>query len=282
MLDPQTTIGAVTLNVADLSKMTDFYRNVIGLQVRTQSAEMVTLGTSKQPLIQLQTLPNGRFVPHTTGLYHLALRLPTRQDLANWLQHYAQLEAPFWQGASDHGVSEALYLSDPEANGIEVYWDRAKTVWPHAQDGTLTMYTRHLDLQALLNSAETKNWSGIAPDSDMGHIHLKIANIAAAKRFYVDTLGFNAVIEMPGSALFVAAGDYHHHIGLNTWHSLQAPPAPPDAFGLAQFELLFADQTALQNSYNRFKQADYPIDSANGDPFVRDPFGITIVLSEKA
>lgn len=278
MLDVQTKIGTVTLNVADLSAMTDFYRDVIGLQVLAQSKEMVRLGTSKRSLVELRPLRNGRFIPQTTGLYHFALRVPTRQALANWLQHYAKQNAPFWQGASDHGVSEALYLSDPEGNGIEVYWDRSKTLWPLAQDGTLSMYTRHLDLQALLNRAETNKWSGIAPETDMGHIHLEVADIAVAKRFYVTTLGFNLIIEMPGSALFVAAGDYHHHIGLNTWHSLQAPPAPADAYGLAQFEILFVQQSAIQNTIARLKQANHPFEINTDGLSLDDPFNITIVL----
>ncbi len=278
MIDANTMIGAVTLKVADLQKMTAFYRDVIGLQVREQTAEMVSLGTATRSLVHLHLLPNGRFISHTTGLYHLALRVPTRQDLANWLHHYAQLDAPFWQGASDHGVSEALYLSDPEGNGIEVYWDRPQAQWPQDKSGSLSMYTRHLDLQALLNLANGGGWSGISPATVMGHIHLKVADIAAARQFYVDTIGFNVVIEMPGSALFVAAGDYHHHIGLNTWHSRQAPMLSTDAFGLAQFEILFAGQNALQNVITRLKQANHPIQNKTSTRLIHDPFNIEIAL----
>jgi catechol 2,3-dioxygenase len=278
MIDEKTTIGAVTLNVEDLDLLTDFYHDVVGLQVLEQTAAATTLGTALRPLVHLHHLPHGRFVPHTTGLYHLALRVPTRQALANWLSHYSKLDAPYWQGSADHGVSSALYLSDPEGNGIEVYWDLPQAEWPRNSDGSLTMYTRALDLQALLHEAKNGSWSGMELETDMVHIHLNTAASPAARRFYVDTIGFESMVELPDSALFIAAGGYHHHIGLNTWHSRQAPPAPADAYGLAQFEILFAGQVAMQTAVDQLKATNHNVEINDNGFSVRDFSHISLAL----
>lgn len=278
MIDPNLAMGAVTLKVSDLEKVSRFYQDVIGLRLLEQTSTAVTLGTAVRPLVQLRHLGDGCFVSHTAGLYHMALRVPTRQALANWLSHYGMLDAPHWQGSADHGVSNALYLSDPEGNGIEVYWDRPRAEWPQSSDGSLTMYTRALDLQTLLREAEQDGWSGVPPETDMGHIHLKTADIPSARQFYVDTLGFESIIELPGSALFIAAGGYHHHIGLNTWHSRQAPPVPDDAHSLAQYEILFASQAALEATVERLKAAYHTIKISDSGLMVRDSTNIAIAL----
>jgi catechol 2,3-dioxygenase len=276
MIDKQTTMGAVTLRVNNLEKATRFYLDVIGLDLLQQTAESATLGTPLRPLVHLRHLPHGRFLPHTTGLYHLALRVPTRQALANWFNHYSLLDGPHWQGSADHGVSNALYLSDSEGNGLEVYWDLPRAEWPRNSDGSLTMYTHALDLQDLLN--EANDWSGMPQECDMGQVHLKTAAIPTARQFYVDVLGFESVVELPDSALFIGAGGYHHHIGLNTWHSRGAPSAPPDAFGLAQFEVLFASQSALQRAIDRLEKASHMVEAINSGYKVQDPSHIAIIL----
>lgn len=278
MIDPNTCVGAVTLKVADVQKSVEFYHSVIGLMVLGQTAESAALGTADRPLIYLRHLANGSSVPNATGLYHFALRVPTRQDLADWLHHYGMKDAPYWQGSADHGVSEAIYLSDPEGNGIEVYRDRPRSEWPKGRDGSLTMYTEALDLQGLLGEADRSAWPGMAPKTDMGHIHLKAADIATAKQFYVDTLGFDQIIELPNSALFVSAGGYHHHIGLNTWHSRQGPPLADDAYGLAEYEILFAGQDALDATLSQLKEGGVSIGQFGDRHTVEDPFQIKIVM----
>ena len=278
MIDEKTTMGAVTLKVADLEKVTRFYRDVVGLQVSHHTATTATLGTPLRPLVHLQHLADGRFLSHAPGLYHLALRVPSRQALAGWFSHYRKLDAPNWQGSADHGVSHALYMSDPEGNGIEIYWDRPSTAWPRTEDGALTMYTRALDLQALLREAGQNSWSGLLPETEMGHIHLKVASIPVARDFYVETLGFELMVDWAGSALFVAAGGYHHHLGLNTWQSRQAPPLPDDAYGLAQFEIHFASPDARQATINQLQAANYALQHSDAGQTVRDPFNLTLLL----
>ena len=278
MIDARTIIGAVTLNVANLERMVAFYREMVGLQVRAQSAHDATIGTASRALLHLNYLPNGRHQPYTCGLYHLALRVPSRTILANWFCHYIRCGSPNWQGASDHGVSEAIYFSDPEGNGIEIYRDCPRTRWQVVADGGITVYAHMLDLPALLRDGDASAWYGMVDETDIGHVHLKVADIKVAKHFYVDTLGFETTTEVAPSALFVAAGVYHHHIGLNTWHSRGAAPAPADARGLACFELMLPCESAQESIVNSLRKVDYHFERYTDRVHVRDPFGIAIVL----
>lgn len=278
MIDAKTTMGAVTLKVKNLDQVTAFYRDVIGLQVLDQTAASVTLGTPLRSLVHLQHLPDGRFPHRSTGLYHMALRVPSRQALANWFKHYTMMDSPHWQGSADHGVSNALYLSDPEGNGIEIYWDLPRTAWPRTSDGSLTMYTRALDLRELLREAQETHWQAMPPQTDMGHIHLKVASIPTAKNFYVDMLGFELMLDWSGSALFVSAGGYHHHLGLNIWESHQAPPVAANVYGLAQFEILLATEAAWQATLDRLSEANYPLEIQDSEGLIRDPFNIAVAL----
>jgi catechol 2,3-dioxygenase len=279
MIEPNVRIGAVSLNVADLERMVDFYCRVIGLAVQEQRPGLVALGTAERTLVRLRHAPDHRPAGVACGLYHLALRTPSHAALADWFQHYAACEAPHWQGASDHGVSHALYLSDPEGNGIEVYCDRARADWNVAADGRIALYSRPLDLRALLDAGTGRPWDGIDDATDMGHVHLRVADLAAAKRFYVDVLGFQVKTELPGSALFVAAGDYHHHLGFNTWHSRGAPPAPEDALGLECFDVHFPDERSRQAALQRLEGAGYSVNNRNASARVRDRFGIVLRLA---
>lgn len=278
MIDAGTTVGAVTLNVANLEKMVAFYRDVVGLQLCAQDAHNATVGTASRELVHLRHLPKGRRQPYTCGLYHLALRVPSHAMLANWFHHYTQCDSPNWQGASDHGVSEALYLCDPEGNGIEIYRDCTHTRWQVAADGTITVYAQMLDLSALLLEGDDVPWRGMADETDIGHVHLKVADIAVAKRFYVDILGFQPKTELLHSALFVAAGAYHHHIGLNTWRTRGAPPAPADGFGLAHFELVFPHEMSRSLILDRLRNAGCTLESDADCVLTHDPFGIAIAL----
>lgn len=278
MIEPNVEIGAVSLNVADLERMVDFYCRVIGLTVQEQHPGAVTLGKADRVLVHLRHAPDHCPAGVACGLYHLALRVPSQAALVRWFHHYAACDAPHWQGASDHGVSHALYLRDPEGNGIEVYCDRARSEWEVADDGTITMYAHVLDLRTLLRDGAGSSWDGIDAATDMGHVHLKVADLAAAKRFYVGVLGFQVKAELPGSALFVAAGDYHHHLGFNTWHSRGAPPAPENALGLDCFDVRFPDESSRQAALLRLAATGYPAANSGTSAHVRDPFGITLAL----
>jgi catechol 2,3-dioxygenase len=279
MLDPRTRVGAVTLRVADSKKVADFYQRVIGLTRQEGTADQVRLGVDGRALVILRQLPGGRFQRPSPGLYHLALRVPGRTDLAHWLRHYVDHDAPYWQGASDHGVSEALYLSDPEGNGIEIYRDRPNEQWPRDSDGKVQLFTRHLDLQALLSDSPAHDWTQMPSGAEMGHIHLRVAEIESARRFYVDLLGFNLMAELPGSALFVAAGGYHHHLGLNTWESLGAAPAPEDVYGLDAYEIVLPGVQVRDELVSRLAEENVPVETDNGLPRIRDPFGNVAILS---
>ena len=279
MIDERTTTGAVTLHVNDVEKQTDFYTDVIGLETLETQDDGVTLGTAERPLLHLRHLPDGQVNRRAAGLFHLALRVPSRADLAAWFHHYAESGTPNLQGASDHGVSEAIYLSDVERNGIEVYRDRLSTEWDRRADGSVALNgTRSLDLERLLDEHDGA-WDGIPAGTDMGHIHLKVPNLDAARRFYVDVLGFEVQTEMGNSALFISAGGYHHHLGINTWHMRHGTVNTADTFGLAQFDLQFADETARDDVLKRVSDDDGVQIHADGDaPIVTDPFDNKIRL----
>lgn len=276
MIDPNTRIGAVTLKVENLTKMESFYRHLVGLQVRETADGLVALGTPDETLVRLRGLGNGRFPAKATGLYHLALRVPTRADLGHWLRHYAEKGAPYWQGASDHGVSEALYLNDPEGNGIEIYHDQSRSHWQVQADGQIAVFVHRLDVDALIREAPAAKWRQLPPTTDMGHVHLKVSDIDKTRHFYAELCGFQIKTAYQQSALFVAAGDYHHHLGLNTWHSLAAAPMPADGYGLAETEIWLNGRSAQQQVAARLKAAHWPVRTENGDLCLTDPSGIEL------
>ncbi|HUN21527.1 MAG TPA: VOC family protein [Anaerolineales bacterium] len=253
---PETlTLGAVTLKTAQLDRLTNFYRDIIGLQVRQTSAEGCELGTATHTLIRLVFLANGQPAPHHCGLYHTAIRVPNRTALADWLKQYVDVGYPGWQGASHHGVSEALYLADPEGNGIEVYCDTPRNTWRYPA-GVLHMTSRALDLNDLARQQSGQSWQGIHPQSDVGHVHLKVHDIAAAHAFYIEKLGFDLVVSL-GSAEFASVGGYHHHLGFNVWESQGRKALPADGIGLASWQIALPDETRLHQLCQRL-QLDTP------------------------
>lgn len=281
MIDPAARIGTVTLKVNNLPQMCAFYRDVVGLQIRQTSDEAADLGTPGETLVRLQQLANGRFPTRSAGLYHLALRLATRSALGHWLRHYAEKGAPYWQGASDHGVSEALYLTDPEGNGLELYHDQPRTQWQIQPDGQIAVFAHRLDVDALIREAPHTKWRHLPPETDMGHVHFKVSDLDQARHFYADLCGFQIKTAYQRSALFVAAGDYHHHIGLNTWRSLAAPPLPAEAYGLAETEIWLHGRSEPGKLAARLQAADYPVRFDGNDLLVTDPAGIELRFSHK-
>lgn len=282
MLHPEATIGAVTLHVQDLVRLRNFYVRTVGLCVHDETADCVALGTETTVLINLKRLTNGRFHPRNTGLYHLALRVPTRADLGHWLRHYARQGAPNWQGGSDHGVSDALYLSDPEGNGIEIYCDHPRERWTLDGNGQIVAMLHRLDLDALIHLAPPTRWRRLPAETDMGHVHLKVNDMATARAFYVDLLGFGVKTTYQNSALFIAAGAYHHHIGLNTWESLGVSPRPVDAYGLAEVTVQVPNVAALTAVQSCLAAANYPHTTAAGVCLVQDPAGIPLRLHNQS
>ena len=236
-LPADTQLGSITLRAADVERLRAFYEETIGLRATDGGDGGVALGVDGTPLVELAHDPDAPPRPHrSTGLFHLALLVPERADLARALR---RVVGSRWRltGASDHLVSEALYLADPEDNGIELYRDRPRGEWPVA-GGNLQMDTLPLDLQSLLAEVgDDEPDPGMPAGTTLGHVHLQVSDLAAAERFWAGTLGFDVTVRGYPGALFVSAGGYHHHVGLNTWAGVGAPPPPPGARGLVRFEV---------------------------------------------
>jgi catechol 2,3-dioxygenase len=276
-IDPATRIGAVELTASDLGRSRRFYEDVLGLRGSELADDRLALGApdGDDALVVLRGDPAAPArSPRTTGLFHLAILVPNRVELARAL---ARLAAHRWplDGASDHLVSEALYLSDPDGNGIEIYRDLPRSDW-HRRDGQIEMATLPLDLRSI--GAELAEPAApaqlVSPETRMGHIHLQVSDLETAEAFYCGVLGFDVTLRGYPGALFVSAGGYHHHIGLNTWHSRGAPPPPPGAVGLRHFEVVLPDDAALARVVDRVRGAPLATEpSVDGGVLVRDPFG---------
>ena len=279
-------IGAAHLRVSDLERAILFYRDLLGLLVIEEDGPTAALSSTGAPpaILHLTELPGARYKPpRTTGLYHIAIRVPDRPALG---QVFHRLVESGWalQGAADHLVSEALYLADPDGNGLELYADRPRAAW--AWDGdSIAMATNPLDSRGLLALAHTP-WTGLAAGTDIGHVHLHVSDLARAEAFYCGVLGFDVTQRSYPGALFVAAGGYHHHIGLNIWAGQGAPPSPPDAVGLIAFTVAIPDHAAWQIVIERARTAGAIAaegvatdeDAADG-VLLRDPDGIGVVLA---
>jgi catechol 2,3-dioxygenase len=268
IIDPNLRIRAVHLAVADLARSAEFYERSLGLPVLFRDEDRVELQPTHPDgdaaLVLTQIASPTPLPPGATGLYHVAWLHPTRADLAATVRRVAETGWRF-EGASDHGVSEALYLSDPDGLGIEIYADRPRDRWELAPDGEVRMYTLPLDLEDLLAQAPTDPPERIAPRTFVGHVHLKVADVPRTAAFYTDALGFEERARLP-SAAFVAAGGYHHHVGLNSWQSQGAGPAPDTAPGLRRVEFELAALDDLERALGDIACDD-------GSLTVRDPDG---------
>jgi catechol 2,3-dioxygenase len=278
-IDPGTSMGPVRLTVADLDRARDFYRDAIGLTELEPSNGTVRMGTSDAPLVELVGDPDAPSRPRgTTGLFHLAILVPSRPDLARALQRVAEAG---WHlsGASDHLVSEALYLSDPEGNGIELYRDRPRDQWP-VRDGSVQMATLPLDLDGVLGELRREDaTAGMPTGTRMGHVHLNVGDLGAAEAFYSGALGFEVTVRGYPGALFVSAGGYHHHLGLNTWAGEAAPAPPPGSLGLRQFEIILPSPESLAFEEDRLREAGAEPDREGDRVRVTDPSGNRVVLT---
>ena len=240
-IDPATRIGAVRLAVRDLDAVRGFYERSIGLrEVEGSGAQVARLGPDGGPaLVELESSPDAPpRPPGTTGLFHLAILVPTRSDLAAALRRVGDSG---WQftGASDHLVSEALYLNDPEGNGIEIYRDRPREEWDWVGD-QVRMATIPLDVQGVLSALDAADPGAPMPEpTRIGHVHLNVAELAGTEAFYgPEGLGLDVTVRDYPGALFMSAGGYHHHVGANTWAGDGAPQPPPGALGLRRFEIV--------------------------------------------
>jgi len=290
-IDPATTVGAVQLTVSDLDRSRAFYERALGMRSQETEDGGLTLGAFgvAEPLLELHG--DSAAAPHDprrTGLFHFAVLVADRRELSLALLRLARSGWPL-SGASDHLVSEALYLDDPDGNGIELYRDRPRTEWRRDEDGQLQMATLPLDLHGLLAEAGDEVASqavddlGLPAGTRMGHVHLQVSELARTEDFYSGVLGFDVMVRGYPGALFVAAGGYHHHIGLNTWNSRGAQGPPPGAVGLRSFDVRLPDPAALADVVERVRAAGLPMEALpDGGSLVRDPSGNGIRLTARA
>lgn len=281
ILPATTSIGRVHLQIADLERGLAFYEALLGFQLLRREhyrAELSATGSGPAQII-LSELPGARPKPaRSTGLFHVAIRLPGRTELARLFKRLAEHRYPF-TGFADHGVSEALYLNDPFGLGIELYRDRARGEWPR-ENGRLRMYTEQLDVEGLLAEVEKESpeWTGIAAGTDIGHVHLHVSDLAKAEEFYCRRIGFEVTERGYPGALFVSAGGYHHHLGLNIWAGRGAPPPPSDAVGLFAYSIVILDTFAWQTLAREFEAAGAVVNKTDRQIAVRDQDGLLVEI----
>jgi catechol 2,3-dioxygenase len=278
-LHPDTTLGYVHLNISDFDTSLPFYREVLGFQVHRRAGDTAYLGAGKEDILVL-TERHGSVKPRfATGLYHFAVLVPSRLHLARSLKRLVEMEYPL-QGFADHLVSEAIYLGDPDGNGIEVYRDRPRSEWYDAQ-GKIKMASDPLDVRGVLAELNGHDgaWSGLSAGTKLGHMHLQVANVGAAQEFYTNVLGFDLIMRYGPSAAFISAGGYHHHIGMNTWNSAGAPPPPPESIGLSEFVVRLPNLEELGKVLDRVHAAGVPSEEQDEGVLVRDPSQIAVVLT---
>jgi len=265
-LPPQTRMGAVHLTVADLERSLDYYRGSIGLSVLDEAAGGATLGVGATPLLHLAELPGATPVHGSSGLFHFALLVPERADLAHWLAHAVRDQVSL-TGASDHFVSEALYLRDPDQHGIEIYSDRPRELW---EGKVQRMGSWPLDVDDLLrlSDGEGTRYEGLPAGTTMGHVHLRVSDVDETIAFYRGVLGFDLMAQLGPEAAFLSAGGYHHHLGGNTWESRGSGQAPPGSATLQHYTIVLPDAASRDEVAGRI-----------GGERVEDPSGNTLVLA---
>jgi len=273
---PNTYVTNVEIKVSDLQRSLTYYQEVIGFKVLQQESHKATLTadgkTALLTIVQPETVEEKtRF---TTGLYHFALLLPSRRDLANVISHFHKNGVYF--GASDHDVSEALYLSDPDKNGIEIYADRPEDKWTW-HSNQVHMVTEPLNIQSILAEGND-TWSGLPTGTVMGHIHLSVSNLTEAEEFYTKGLGFDIVTRYGTQALFISTGRYHHHIGLNTWYSENAPKLGEHQVGLKTFSLRLDNEQQVATMKENLRAIGAPVTDIAGGFQTEDPAGNKILL----
>lgn len=279
----KTCMGDVHYAVADLDRVASFYRDILGFAVLEQAGDTVVLGAGDRVLLRLTKDPAARRVRGTAGLYHTAFLVPTRRDLAHLALRIAESRTRI-HGTSNHGTHLAIYLPDPEGNGIELAWDFPEEVWP-IKDGALdlgAMPRQGVDFGELMKELD-KNpspWTGLPQGTVVGHIHLHVSDLETSERFYHGVLGFDVMMKSYDfGALFVSAGGYHHHIGMNIWRGIGIPKASPDALGLRTFTVLVPHEEELGRLQARLAAENIACEPSGAGLLVRDPSGIGLILA---
>ncbi len=266
-------LGSVCLTVADLEREVAFYAGPIGLELIERAGDRARLGMDGRPIVELVSDPRAERDPTAAGLYHLAILVPTRAALGQALlrldRHGVQLT-----GAADHRVSEAVYLNDPEGNGIEIYRDRERASW--LQDGHIVMSNTRLDFPGIIVEGEAAGPAEVMPSgTSLGHMHLETQDLPATRDFYVDRLGFDLIVDWR-QALFMSVGGYHHHLGANVWEGRSRPRRQGERLlGLRHYTMLLDDADAV----NRAGDALHAPRDADGAVLLGDPSGIEVRIA---
>jgi len=279
---PATThLGEVSLRISNLEQSIQFYTEVVGLKLLERSETVATMtADGKNSLLRLEQLANAVTLPvrSTSGLYHFAILLPDRKSLGLALRNLAQSGIEIGQG--DHLVSEAFYISDPDQNGIEIYADRARETWKRDADNNYIMSSDPVDVDSLFALAANEPWQGLPAGTVIGHVHFHVRSLEESRRFYTGVLGFDIVGNFANmSALFVSAGGYHHHIGLNIWAGTGAPVNPANATGIDYFTIIYDGKEQLEQAVEQLRQSNAFIEQQSKDWFTVDPQNIRIRLT---
>ena len=276
-LPEATHVGTVDLQVSDLERSLAYYQQVLGLRLLARDGGRADLGSagSEWPLLRLHERAGARRVPSPgrIGLYHFAILLPDRASLGRFAAHLAETGAR--AGAADHLVSEALYLHDPDGLGIEVYVDRPRDTW-QADGGELRMATLPLDVASLVDAAKGERWGGVPAGTTMGHIHLHVGELQRASSFYHAALGLDTMVWSYTGALFMSAGGYHHHLGLNTWAGPDAVAALEDEARLLAWQLVLPDAASVDEARASIASSGFATRDADDGWFSADPWGTTL------
>ncbi|WP_182201276.1 VOC family protein [Paraliobacillus salinarum] len=275
--EPITFVKKVNLKVQNLERSINFYKEVIGFKVLEQTTWSATFSADEKTALLTIEQPDHVISKEdrTAGLYHFALLLPKRTDLAKVVQHFVGTGVQF--GSSDHLVSEALYLSDPDGNGIEIYIDRDPSEW-NWRNGEVEMTVDPLNLPDLLSVGGQSSWIGLPAETVMGHIHLHVSELKKTEEFYVKGLGFEVVNRFGSQALFISDGKYHHHIGLNTWNGIGAPKPSPNSVGLESFTLMLSSKELKNKIISQLADIGASVTEENDSIVTTDPSGNRIRL----
>ncbi|UAL48385.1 VOC family protein [Sutcliffiella horikoshii] len=275
---PTTYVQDVMIKVENLQRSIEFYTTIIGFQLLKQTeSQAVFSATGQSPLLTIvQPKDIKPKQQRTTGLYHFALLLPSRADLGSIMHHFIAKGVRL-QGASDHLVSEALYLADPDGNGIEIYRDRPAEEW-NWNGSEVEMASIALDVEGLLKEGQDTKWDGLPHETVMGHIHLHVSELKDTEQFYTEGLGFEVVTRYGAQVLFISTERYHHHIGLNTWNGVGAPAPEGNSVGLVWFSLVYSSEEKKLAAVDRLKSLGYKVEVSDSEYLAKDPSGNKIKL----
>ena len=268
---PNKFINHIALKVQDIDRSKEFYKKIMGFNIlRENNKEVILTVDGSTPLITLiqpeDIIPK---LPRKTGLYHFAILLPNILDLGLFLKNIRDNKYPLI-GGSNHGVSQAIYLEDPDDNGIEIYIDTDTSTW-NWKASHVNMTNEPLDIDGLLNEAGNKSWEGLSPKTIIGHIHLHVADLIQSEKFYKEGLGYNLVSSIPNQALFFSSGEYHHHIAINIWNGKGSPPLAENSAGMKYYSIVFPNVEERKRTINNLNKLGYKVMEEKDEFFTEDP-----------